>query len=56
MNESWMQLVVAAVLGWGAWELRQLRHDVGHRIHYADCERRMNEHGRRLNRLEEEIR
>ncbi len=52
MNESWMQLLSVGVLGWMAWELRQLRHDVGHRVHYNDCDRRMNEHNRRLSRLE----
>lgn len=47
-----VQMLLAGILGWLAWELRQLRRDVGHRIHFADCDRRMSEHNRRLELLE----
>jgi len=52
MNESWMQWVSAGVIGWVAWELRLLRHDVAWRVHYHDCDRRMREYDRRLTKLE----
>ena len=52
MSESWMQLISAAVIGWAAWELRQLRRDINSRVHYHDCDRRMNDMNRRLDRLE----
>ena len=55
MNDTWIQLVTAACGAWVAWELRQLRRDVSHRIHYSDCDRRMNEHARRLTRLEDRL-
>lgn len=54
MSESWVQWVAAACGAWVAWELRQLRHDVAHRIHYADCERRMAAQERRISKLEEQ--
>ena len=52
MSDSWLQWISAGVIGWVAWELRQLRHDVAHRVHYHDCDRRMQECDRRLNKLE----
>ena len=52
MSESWMQIISAAVLGWIGWELRQLRRDINSRVHYHECDRRMVEHSRRIERLE----
>lgn len=49
---SVIQVLMSAILGWLAFELRQLRKDTNHRIHFADCERRMNEHARRLDKIE----
>ena len=53
MSESWMQLLCTAVIGWVAWELRQLRKEVNSRVHYHDCDRRMNDMNRRIDRLED---
>ncbi|MDD3155340.1 MAG: hypothetical protein PHS41_10765 [Victivallaceae bacterium] len=47
-----IQLLMSAILGWLAYEIRCLRHDVGHRVHVAECERRMIEQSRRLKNLE----
>jgi len=52
MNENIMQIVSATVLGWVAWELRQLRKDINSRVHYHDCDRRMNDMSRRIERME----
>lgn len=52
MSESWMQIISAAVLGWIGWELRQLRREINSRVHYHECDRRMVEHSRRIERLE----
>jgi len=52
MSESWMQIISAAILGWIGWELRQLRRDINSRVHYNDCDRRMNDMNRRLDRVE----
>ena len=52
MSESWIQIISAAVLGWVAWELRQLRKDINSRVHYHDCDRRMCDMHRRIERLE----
>lgn len=52
MSESWIQIISAAVLGWVAWELRLLRRDINSRVHYHDCDRRMCDMNRRLERLE----
>lgn len=50
-----VQLLLTAILGWLAWEIRQLRRDVGSRIHFNECERRMSEHGRRLEKIEGKV-
>ena len=50
-----IQLLLAAILGWLAWEIRQLRRDVGSRIHFGECDRRMSEHARRLTKIEGKI-
>ena len=55
MSESWIQLISAAVLGWVAWELRQLRRDINSRVHYHDCDRRMNDFHHRLEHIERSI-
>ena len=52
MSESWMQLLSSAILGWVALELRLLRKDVNSRVHYHDCDRRMKDLDRRLERME----
>ena len=52
MSESWIQIICTAVLGWMAWELRQLRRDINSRVHYHDCDRRMDDMNHRVDRLE----
>lgn len=50
-----VQLLLTAILGWLAWEIRQLRRDVGSRIHFNECEHRMGEHNRRLTKIEGKV-
>ena len=52
MSESWIQIISAAGLGWVALELRLLRKDINSRVHYHDCDRRMCDMHRRIERLE----
>lgn len=52
MNEGWIQIICTGVIGWVAWELRQLRKDINSRVHYHDCDRRMNDMSRRLEHVE----
>lgn len=63
MSETWqifiigfllavIQALLVGILGWLAWELRQLRRDVGYRIHLNDCNRRMEDHSKRIEKLE----
>lgn len=49
--DPFVQLFGSLVLGWLAWEIRQLRRDVAKRVHYEECNRRMGEHYDRLDRL-----
>lgn len=56
MESEWIRWISTAILGWIAWEMRQLRHDVQHRVPYSDCNRRMNEHKERLEQLDERVR
>ena len=44
MTEEWARWVLAGILAWGAWELRQLRAEVASRVHYRDCDKRMATH------------
>lgn len=41
------------MLGYIAWEVRQLRLDMTSRVLREDCDRRMKQHDDRLNKLED---
>lgn len=56
MESEWIRLISTAILGWIAYEMRGLRKDVAHRVPYADCNRRMDEHRQKLNELDDRIR
>lgn len=56
MESEWIRLISTAILGWIAYEMRGLRKDVAHRVPYADCNRRMDEHREKLNELDDRIR
>ena len=56
MESEWIRWISTAILGWIAYEMRGLRHDVQHRVPYIDCNRRMDEHREKLNELDERIR
>lgn len=56
MEEEWIRWISTAILGWIAWEMRALRKDVAHRVPYADCNRRMDEHNEKLDKLDERVR
>ena len=42
MTESWVQFLIAGGVGFIVWELRMLRKELSGRVHYKDCDRRMN--------------
>lgn len=56
MESEWIRWVSTAILGWIAYEMRGLRKDIAHRVPYADCNRRMDEHREKLNELDDRIR
>lgn len=56
MESEWIRWISTAILGWIAYEMRGLRKDVAHRVPYADCNRRMDEHREKLNELDDRIR
>ena len=56
MEAEWIRWISTAILGWIAWEMRALRKDVSHRVPYADCNRRMDDHNEKLDKLDERIR
>ena len=55
MTEEWARWVLAGILAWGVWELRQLRAEVASRVHYRDCDKRMSIHEEGITRLEDEM-
>ena len=56
MESEWIRLISTAILGWIAYEMRGLRKDVAHRVPYADCNRRMDEHREKLTELDQRVR
>ena len=56
MESEWIRWISTAILGWIAYEMRGLRKDIAHRVPYADCNRRMDEHREKLNELDDRIR
>ena len=56
MESEWIRLISTAILGWIAYEMRGLRKDVAHRVPYADCNRRMDEHREKLMELDQRVR
>lgn len=55
MEAEWIRWISTAILGWIAWEMRALRRDISRRVPYADCNRRMDEHNEKLDRLEDRV-
>ena len=56
MESEWIRWISTAILGWIAYEMRGLRKDVAHRVPYADCNRRMDEHREKLTELDQRVR
>ena len=56
MESEWIRWISTAILGWIAYEMRGLRKDVSHRVPYADCNRRMDEHREKLTELDQRVR
>ena len=56
MESEWIRWVGTAILGWIAYEMRGLRHDVQHRVPYSDCNRRMEEHSRKIDDIDRRVR
>lgn len=55
MIDSWLQLITTLVTGWVAWELRQLRKDVAHRVPFSECNRRIEKNDKRIEYIEKQI-
>ena len=55
MESEWIRLISTAILGWIAYEMRGLRHDVQHRVPYSDCNRRMDEQRDKMEKIEEKV-
>ena len=56
MDSEWVRWIGTAILGWIAWEMRALRKDVEHRVPFSECNRRMNDHGEKLDDLDRRLR
>lgn len=56
MGEEWIRWIGTAILGWIAYEMRGLRRDVEHRVPFSECNRRMDEHGDNLTKLDKRVR
>lgn len=56
MDGEWIRWIGTALLGWIAYEMRGLRHDVQNRVPFSECNRRMDEHSKRLDNLDERVR
>lgn len=50
---EWIRWALPIMLGYIAWEVRQLRLDMTSRVLREDCDRRMKQHDERLNKLED---
>ena len=55
MNETWAQLVFCGLLGWIAWELREIKKELKTFVLREDCRDDMHQHCDRLNELEDRI-
>lgn len=55
MESEWIRWISTAILGWIAYEMRGLRHDVQHRVPYSDCNRRMDEQRDKMEKIEEKV-
>ena len=56
MEAEWVRWISTAILGWIAYEMRGLRRDISHRVPYSECNRRMDDHGGRLDELDRRVR
>ena len=56
MEAEYIRWISTAILAWIAWEMRALRKDVAQRVPYVDCNRRMEEHNKKLDKLDERVR
>lgn len=56
MGEEWIRWIGTAILGWIAYEMRGLRRDVEHRVPFSECNRRMDDHGDSLTKLDKRVR
>ena len=56
MDSEWIRWIGTALLGWIAYEMRGLRHDVQNRVPFSECNWRMDEHSKRLDNLDERVR
>lgn len=50
---EWIRWALPILIGYIAWEVRQLRLDMTTRVLRVDCDRRMKQHDDRLNKLED---
>lgn len=55
MESEWIRWISTAILGWIAYEMRGLRHDVQHRVPYSDCNRRMDEQRDKMEKIEAKV-
>lgn len=56
MGDEWIRWIGTFLLGWIAYEMRGLRRDIAHRVPYTECNRRMDDHGGRLDELDRRVR
>ena len=55
MESEWVRWISTAILGWIAYEMRGLRHDVQHRVPYSDCNRRMDEQREKIEKIDQRV-
>lgn len=55
MSEDWAQLIMCGLIGWVAWELRDIKKELKMYVRREDCKDDMGNHCEQINELRERV-